>query len=207
MAQFVLQPDWLQHVSDELQLNTQTHTLVIWRGDAPLHSNETFSLTCSLRQKPGNFAHCASCPKDLKKETLQFSGISIRKNVNSLTSFFFYFHRFPFSFPLKYNPVHHTLQHTHTQPHHFTTHLSLYRIIQLHLTHLKRARCMLEHAYSFFSTNDHSPNSCKITGRWSAHSHPAHQWEALRQPSSHMHPNTPQTSTIQSSCDLSGNFN
>lgn len=47
-AEFILQPDWLQHVSDELQLNTHKHRdkhmLVLREGDAPLDSNETFSL-------------------------------------------------------------------------------------------------------------------------------------------------------------------
>lgn len=161
-VQFVLQPDWLQHVSDEFQLNTQTHTLVVWRGDAPLDSNEIFYSTCSSRQKPGNFAHRASCPWPEKRHC---------SVLNLFLTSLFLFSPVPIFISSEVQPSgSHITARTRTWPHHFTTYLSSHRTTQLHLTHLKRAHCMLKHAYSFFffSTNDHSPNSCRITGRQSA---------------------------------------
>lgn len=133
-AEFVLQPDWLQHVSDELQLNTQTHTdthLSTWAAYARLGSNE---------MKLGWLASLETCAQSgvfyLKTVSTCFSAVTtvmfaswkftfVLWSVSSLLPFLSYF---PFSSRVnKCNPGAPGCEHMlHTRPYYFATRLGSY---------------------------------------------------------------------------------
>ncbi len=124
-AEFILQPDWLQHVSDELQLNTHrdTHMLVLREGDARLDSNETF---CSSH-RPGNFAQ----HKHLVWNTCNLDIFFCYDEVFFLSSLPYFVFLLPIFLSSEQEQRNgsgcdHEFQHasSRTRPHHFTTHLS-----------------------------------------------------------------------------------
>lgn len=143
--------------------HTQTHTCRCLGKD----SNETFSLTCSLSQRPERF--CATQATSLKTCNvdifLQWPRGNVHPFYDQFPYFPLFFSYFPFSFPLNKSGAvgTHMFQHKHVSD----------SIIRDHSTALDwrvPAACWNTHSLlSFFlSMNDHSLISCRITGRQSA---------------------------------------
>lgn len=153
-AEVVLQPDWLQHVSDELQLNTHrnahTHTHTHVRAQGMYNKLYILHYTSILSEQITTYFLLWQCFLD--------GDVHLFYDAFPLSLLYPTSH-FRFK-QIRATQWEHLFHHVHTRPHHCTTHLSAHRITWTHLTLLKRACC---NTHSI-STNDHSVSFCKITG-------------------------------------------